>query len=197
MSLHALLQENKAELLNNFPKILNIKILDFKTAITITLTIIGFILIRKNFVVGLKPRIIYETKKRKASNIWMGKPDEDVWAVTIRNVGLGAAVIENFTFSLFKEKKYEFDYQKINEELKRLNLRLEVDYYLANITRGYTLSAKEETCIFEIPLNKSDKVKYLDIKLKFKGLLGDRYNKEIYCIPRKGINYSVDLSLYN
>jgi hypothetical protein len=103
------------------------------------------------------------------------------------NVGLGPAEIESYKFRLDPVGKYNLTFHGLIEKLAELGLKLDSDYFLNNITKGYTVAQKEPLIIFEASLYKLDTLRCFDIEIRFKGYLGNKYIKEIYCIPRKGI----------
>src|SRR4051812_41916730 len=60
---HSIIQENpirfqRTEFLRDISKI---KIVDTKTAFSILITLVGLILVRHHFILGFKPRLIYES----------------------------------------------------------------------------------------------------------------------------------------
>jgi hypothetical protein len=189
---YAFIQENQL----SSKQIFKYKLLDLKSAITILFTVAGLILVRKHFVLGLMPRIIYEARKHDKEKTWLLNSNESVWAVKIKNVGLGPAIMLSISFRLKVDGEY-MGYQKFIEELRLKGLCLERDFYLSNITLGYTIPSKDEACIFEVVINKTIDLKCLDVKMEFKGLLGEKYSKVVYCIPRLGINRTSSIQLVN
>lgn len=165
----------------------NLKILDTKSAITIFVSTLGLTLIRNQFLLGFKPRIIYEGVKLKKGTIDFLHSTENVWSVKIKNVGLGAAVIETYKFRLNPNEGFDLTYHEVIEHLKGKNLYREKDFFLNNITQGYTISAKDNLVIFELVLFRSEVLSCLDVQMTFQGFLGARYIKEVFCIPRNGI----------
>jgi len=173
------------------------EILDTKTSCTIFISLLGLILIRHHFILGFKPRLIYESEK-----ILDQTSKTESWEVKIRNVGLGAAVIADYKFRLSMDnandaKDYTLDFQQVKNILEAKNIYLDKDFSLTNITKGYTLTSKEEKVIFKIVLPKAFIIKQLDIKLIFVGFIGGKYRKEVFLIPRKGIFKTPVLELHN
>lgn len=84
-------------------------------------------------------------------------------------------------------------YQEVLDQLFKLQLLKFRDFELVNFSQGWSLGAKMERVIFEMDLSKHSKhedwrkVEQLDIRLEYRSLLNDRYEKTIYCIPRLGI----------
>ncbi len=187
LTLYSIFQVN-AGLFNVEPaKWLSIKILDTSTSATLFVTILGALLVRHQFALGILPRINYTsafTAKQDTRNLSVSF---ETWRVDIRNTGLGAAII-NRTSYLIKlaganEPATSQSYNEIIKALSKSNLILGSDYWLGNITPGFSLSPKDEFLLFEIKTEHREKVKQLDMMLYFQGQLGDRYRREIFLIP--------------
>ncbi|MCH5716699.1 hypothetical protein [Niabella hibiscisoli] len=70
------------------------------------------------------------------------------------------------------------------KELEKIELVHKEDYWFENVSNGFTLSHGENCILFEIKIEHKDKLKQLDALVSFRGFLGDRYNREIFFIPR-------------
>ena len=191
LTIYAVLKSNSYFLTSPFQKYFSFEILDTKTASTIFVTFISLLLVRHQFVIGFKPKIIYECKKTKTSV----NPELDhggiLWQVKIRNVGLGTAIFSSYVFRVgllqVSESDYNKEFTEIIEELKTQGLYYEEDYYLSNITNGYAMPSKDERILFEVRLPNGYAIKQIDVKMVFSGYLGGKYHKEVYLIPRRGI----------
>jgi len=81
----------------------------------------------------------------------------------------------------------------LTAQLKNEGFLQQEDYDLTYISKGWIIGSKEERIILEMDMSDKDKkgnlrrIEKLDIQLEFEGSLGDAYAKEIYCIPRRGI----------
>lgn len=192
--IYAILQDN-AELLlaKKNHHLVQMKLLDLKTSFTIFISLLGLILLRHHFLEGFKPRIVYETKKCKTPTFDAYDFEGEIWQVKIRNVGLGAATILDYEFrfhpSKITNKKYLTNYSEVIKEISKEGVNLESEYYLDEITAGYTLPSKEEIVLFEMETSSALKLKQLDLKIEFTGFLGGKYSKEIFLLPRLGINF--------
>lgn len=191
LTCYAVIQKNKEFLGCQDIALFKIKILDPGAAFTIFATFIGIIIARNNISHGLKPYIVYECKRGNES--LSGLPGYSKYlTVQIKNVGMGVALIESVRYKItFKDSTannhpYE-SYENVIDKLKAKGFSKQKDFYLLEISKGFALSAKDEKIIFEIPIIKADSISSLDIKIIFKGFLNDSYQKEVYCIPRKGI----------
>lgn len=168
----------------------SIEILDTKTACSLFATFLGLLLVRNQFIVGSKPKIVYECVKTKSSSNPELENKGILWQVRMHNVGLGAAAFLSYKFRVgidcINDGEY-VDYATTIEELKKNGLLLEEDFYLLNITFGGAMSAKDQQIIFEILLSVGYKIKQIDARVIFEGYLGGRYQKDMYLIPRLGI----------
>jgi hypothetical protein len=169
----------------------SLELLDTKTACTIFVSLVGLLLLRHQFVIGYRPKLIYEGSKKDAANHPELPENNLVWQVKIKNVGLGTAIFSDFKFRLSlnqtEDKSYDLGFFDTVEKLEEEGFRFEEDYYLANITNGYAMTTKEEKIVFEVILPKGHGIKQLDLKMTFEGYLGGKYRKEVYIIPRRGI----------
>lgn len=75
-------------------------------------------------------------------------------------------------------------FHEVVKDLAKAKLVLDSDYWLGNITPGFSLSPKDEFLVFEIKTEHREKLKYLDMWLYFQGQLGDKYRRKIFLIPR-------------
>lgn len=168
---------------------LSFKILDTSSAASLFVTLMGALLVRHQFALGLLPRINYKSAKaiRKDS----ASPDASfsTWRVELLNSGLGAAVINStkYLLELSDEKSGECSggHKQIIQELAKVNLIRDSDYWLENITTGFALSPKEGCPVFEIKTEHLSKIKRLDMVLYFQDQLGGKYWREIFLVPHR------------
>jgi len=113
-----------------------------------------------------------------------------VLTVNIKNVGSGIALIRSVKYRVVppnENKEYDHSYDDVIETIAQEGYENRKDFVLLEFSNGFALSPKDEKSILEVPISNYLKGKTLDIKIEFEGFLGDRYCKEIFCIPRKGI----------
>jgi hypothetical protein len=167
--------------------------IDLDKIITITVTLIGLIITRNSIAHGMRPYLVYECKITDKSDFNL-KKFKHILSIQIKNVGSGVARIRSikyrmsFDLTLELPSKYQSDFDNIIKTLEIKHLKNRKDYALLEMTNGYALPSKEEKTLFEIPLGRSLENTAFDIKIEFEGFLGDRYSKEIYCIPRRGVS---------
>ena len=166
----------------------NFKIMDTSTAASLFVTLLGALLVRHQFALGLLPRIIYRSTNAIKNNTIHPGLSFETWRVEIRNSGLGPAVINNsfYTLELFEEKEgcQMGNFHDIINELCKSGLVRDNDYWLENITAGFALCPKDDCIVFEIKLEYLEKIKRLDMLLYFQNQLGGKHSQEIYFIPR-------------
>jgi hypothetical protein len=165
----------------------NLNFIDLDKLLTITLTVLGLIIARNNIAHGMRPYIVYECKRGKPIEL---KHFSNVLSVHIKNVGSGIALIRSIKYRMVSDggkseysKNYD-DIIAITSQQGYINRR---HFILLEISNGFALSPKDEKCVFETPISNYLNDKAFDIMVEFEGFLGDRYEKEIFCIPRKGV----------
>ena len=188
LTLYSILQTNAEVFHIVNSRFLSIKILDTASAASLFVTLLGALLVRHQFVLGVLPRINYKSRNTERRNKQNPNKSDETWRVEIRNTGLGSAIINRAEYRLeLASTKSQFDYYTIEDilkELTRINLKVDRDYWIGNISNGFSLSPKDDFFVFEIKTEHIEKIKRLDLVLYFQGQLGDRYRKEISLIPR-------------
>ena len=167
-----------------------LKLLDTKSSITILVSLLGLLVVTKKFVKSFSPYIVYESSFSPESKFGLVSQKVRFWSVTLRNAGLGTAVITNVSYKIaFTDGKIcSANNSTVIDYFKENQLTYEKDFSVMRLSRGYAIASKEHVCIFEIPTENSSRVSLFDIKYEYKGFLGDRYTKEIHCIPHGGVS---------
>jgi hypothetical protein len=188
---YGVLQENKDLINKKYHYYFAVKILDTKTCASLFITLIGLILVRHHFLIGFMPILVYETRRTKKPSYDAIFQDCEVWQVKIRNVGLGAAKILKYEFRVgqtsISEDDHDQDYDEVTKLLHSINIVHDRDYCMEEITSGYTLPSKDEILIFEMNTAMLSKIKQLDLQITFSGLLGGRFIKDVFLIPRNDL----------
>ena len=188
LTLYSILQTNSEVLHLENSRLISIKILDPASAATLFITLLGALLIRHQFALGVLPRINY--KSTKAEKLDKQNPNKtfETWRIEIRNTGLGSAIINRSEYMLehvrSKNGSVCYTFEDLLKELAKINLVRERDYWIENISNGFSLSPKDDCAVFEIKMDHINKLKRLHLVLYFQGLLGDRYSREIILIPQ-------------
>jgi len=88
----------------------------------------------------------------------------------------------------------KLSFAELTSQLKKEGFLQHEDYDLTYFSKGWIIGSKEERVILEMDMSDQDKknnlrrIEKLDVQLVVEGSLGDSYAKEIYCIPRRGID---------
>lgn len=184
----SIIQQNLALLGLKETGFLTLKILDTNTAASLFVTLIGAILVRHQFAPGLRPRLTYGSSHTTKNHPETIDESCEVWQVVLHNAGSGSAIFNSIRFRIGIDAINLADYSKshkdIVQELADIGLIRDHYYWLVNISKGSTLSPKEDWPIFEIKASKIHLIKQLDATVQFQGLLGDKYNRELFLIPR-------------
>lgn len=168
-------------------RLFSIKIIDTSTAASLFVTLIGALLVRHQFVIGVLPRINYTSKTAERATKQNLNELLETWRVEIRNTGLGSAIINRLEYTIEpangKVHLNHCTFEQALNQLAEIGLIREHDFWIGNMSSGFSLSPKDEFFVFEIELKHITKLKRLDLILDFQGQLGDRYRREINLIP--------------
>lgn len=186
LTIYSILQTN-SELFNlRETRWLYIKILDTSTSATLFVTLLGALLVRHQFALGILPRINYTSAITTKHDTRNTNVSFETWRVEIRNTGLGSAIINHSEYlielSIANETKSK-SFADIIVELGKIDLVHGKDYWLGKMSSGFSLSPKDEFLVFEIKTEHIPKLNRLDMTLYFQGQLGDKYLREIRFIP--------------
>lgn len=188
LTLYSILQAN-VDLFNfKSAKWLSIKILDTSSAATLFITLLGALLVRHQFALGILPRINYTSTLTTKQDSRVSSKAFETWRVDIRNTGLGSAIITKTEYFIKTSKKGRVaepkSFNEIVDELVKLELIRGEDYWMSSITSGFSLSSKDEFLVFEIKTVHLKKLPSIYMNLFFQGQLGDKYCREILLTPR-------------
>lgn len=172
-----------------------------RASLTVFAGFISLLFVREQFVQGLRPFLTYSCFRSKDNDKALdmnhisfseqsphSELDEGVlFKVTLENIGGGMATMKNVEYRL----SFEYgilgnfcSFSEIKTKMYQNGLEFNKDYWISSFSKGWSISKEKEVLIFEIPLRKSEKIYCLDIKFEYEGLLGDAYEKQVYCIPR-------------
>ncbi|PPK98284.1 hypothetical protein [Parapedobacter indicus] len=186
--IYSILQENIDLINKRYHTYFGMRILDTKTCASLFITLIGLLLVRHHFLIGFMPILVYETRRTKKPTFDAIFENCEVWQVKVKNVGLGAAKILKYEFRLNQSEIEDTSHDKNFDEtivaLNDINIVYDKDFCLEEITSGYTLPSKDEMIIFEINTAILSKLRQLDLQITFSGLLGNRFVKDVFLIPR-------------
>lgn len=191
LTLYSILQENLPLLDFEKPRFLLVRVLSTEASASLFVTVLGALLVRNQFVLGLRPRISY-----KSDNIGSGT----AWQVKIKNAGLGAAIINRCVFELetfnSTECSLPIEFEDVINNFSKIGLVYETDFSLGKISSGFTFPPQEEYTVFDIKTEHIHKVSCLNMILYFQGFLGDKYYRRIVLIPENLTREKMDTSFF-
>lgn len=169
-----------------------------RTSLTVFAGFISLLFVREQFVQGLRPFLTYSCFRSKDNDKALDlnhisfsddiESDKGVlFKTTLENIGGGMATMKSVEYRLsFKYGEFgDFEsFSDIKTKMYENGLEFNKDYWISSFSKGWSIAKEKEVLIFEIPLRKSNKIFCLDIKFEYEGLLGDTYEKQVYCIPR-------------
>ena len=166
----------------------SIQILDNKSSATIIVGLLGLAFVNRQVVLAYRPFLNYRSQKTSSSTFALRQDanNKGFWGVKLQNIASGPAIVTRSLYRVSKNDEYE-GYESVLAKLSEAGLTNGEDFVLRFLSNGWCLAAKDECIIAEFDLQKAMSLSALDIKVEFKGLLGDEYEKQIFCIPRKGI----------
>jgi hypothetical protein len=171
-----------------------LKLVDANTAFTIFVALLSLIAVRQQFIYGTKPFLVYHSQFTHESRL--GLPGASaatrIWQVTLSNAGQGAASIREVRYRIAAQGEalsdsYFLPGSALTEVLEGLGLRNERDYSLVSFSEGFRVTAGAEQPIFEVFEAAAGAVHSIDMRIEIEGLLGDRFVKEVFLIPRSGL----------
>ena len=82
-------------------------------------------------------------------------------------------------------KRYRYTYHVMEQKLEEGSIRNQQHFDALNFGGWTALSPNETRVIFQVCLAKAISIVALDIEITYQSVVGDRYRREIYAIPRR------------
>lgn len=189
LTLYSIVQTNaKVFHLEDSPFV-SLKLLDTSTAASLFVTLIGALLVRHQFASSVTPRINYRSAKTERYDKQNRDEVFQTWHVEIHNTGLGSAIINRVDY-LFepagsKNCSSSYSLDNIVKQFAAIDLIPERDYWMQNMSSGFSLAAKDDFFVFEINMKSVEKMTRLDMVLYFQSQLGNRYRRVISLLPQR------------
>lgn len=157
--------------------------LDSRAVMTALVGLLGLAIARHNLALGLRPYLSYSNRLPRREE------QSPRFVVLLRNEGTGPAVIEQMQYAL----RFEGDnFESLLEHetaVARINQRCGVvegvQYKLDRFSSGATLGKDKERAVFELDNEAIERFLVLqrfDIRVRYKGMLGDLYEKTVECL---------------
>jgi hypothetical protein len=167
--------------------------LSIDKTITILCSLLALSFAVKSFALSVRPILSYEYLNPKGSSMSL---TGDTFQVLLKNSGPGMGIVTGSKY-LLKLRETETviaseDPIAILDHLQTAGLFREVNFDIFLMRPGYSIGSKESRTLFEIHPGEAIKLERLDIRLRVRSVLGDEYEKWLFCIPR---DFSVSLPL--
>jgi len=195
VTLFSLLQANAELLALSQPDwIWKIAILKPDQSIAILVGLLTLIVVRKQAAFGLRPQLVYEGRISRSPMV--GSTEESksssktssAWEVRVINAGSGAALIQDAKYSLRlsgeSDTRRDLSYHDMLSHLKAFGLVWGRDLIVSHISSGFAFGTSREKVVFVVSLGCYSQIEVFDIVLRYRSILRDEFEKEIFCIPR-------------
>lgn len=169
------------------PQALRFAWLDSRAAVTLFMGLLALAVGRAQFALGIRPYLSYSNLNPTPDETKEGKKH---LSVVIRNEGTGAAIIHEVMYHIkLQGAAYEqiVGHEALVQRLADAQLKEDVDYKLPRFGPGATIGKDKEREVFRLLKMLSGEllaVEALDMVIQYRGLLGDLYEKRVFCIPR-------------
>lgn len=168
--------------------------LDGKVLSTVLMGALSLLYVRKQFSFGMRPIADYRSWEESSSHLGLGRKDAEqrFFSVHLANVGAGPMLVRRAEYRAgptLPPGAYS-DFRSAISEVNRLGLRMGRDISVINLGVGTAMESRGERPVFEVDLGSSAVrlLKVFDVRIEFEGLLGDLYVKELFYVPRRGID---------
>jgi hypothetical protein len=173
------------------PYLWRLHILDTSIAATLAIGLITLRLAREQFVRGSRPYLVYSIDSpKKADDSLLLDETDAVILVSLINFGPGLAIITkanaSLTFRAPTERYDRVNLVHLEKLLRDRGLQAGSDYSLRYVDHGFSLGGGgSREAILEMTDSFISRVARLDLELVFESPLGERYEKRLFCIPRR------------
>jgi hypothetical protein len=191
-----------------------LELMGLDQSLTIFMAALGTLIVREQYAESVMPYVTYrcfqnfepllplnqrvihrlkpiEIFNPRGNNISQKNVNELYWNASFRNDGSGQAMIKaiSYTFEFTDESVvYSLSsFQDVINILSKKGIIHGVDCWVAYFSSGGAIRPDHDYPLFTAPIPCALKFRIVDIKIVYKNLLGDLFEKNIYCIPRIGI----------
>lgn len=183
---HAFLQANFKEVEPGF--ISEVKVLDTNDALTLLVALLSLVAVRQQFIHSLQPYLSYERRPTEAPQHLTGAKGEVYWTCHVRNFGPGIAFVQSVWFELSMSDQHigwnSLNYDQVVERLASQKITIGKDFSLVNFSNGAIIGTADKQLLLEIRDHAARRIKILDMRIRYRSIAGDWFEKTIYCIPR-------------
>lgn len=168
---------------------------DVKVASTLLIGLLSLLYVRRQFAYAMRPIAEYRSWESSSSHFGLQSvgAGQRFLIVHLFNVGAGPMLVRNARYRVAfdgAEAGVYGEFIVVFDELFRRELRSGREIVIVNVGKGTAMESRGQRPVFEMSLEGSTArlPTSLDVRLEFEGVLGDRYVKEMFYIPRRGID---------
>lgn len=176
-----------------FPGFWRLTLMSPGESLAFCLAVLALLATRQQIALGTRPFLRYDGQQANTSEAGLpgDAPADGYWRCSLKNAGTGVAYLDSTAYrvnvDIPNDREYK-SYTAVTRELKALGYTQGQHYVLTSFGDGVAIAPNESLRLLELPRLVAEKLRQVDIRLRFRGPLGDRYEKEIHCIPRRGIH---------
>lgn len=198
--LHAFIKENVD--FATFPAafVWKLNLLKVNDALMLLVALLGLLVARQQVELSVTPRLMYSCYPTAQSQFGLQvQQGRVIWTCKVKNVGSGMAIVRRCAYrvteSVSKSKRkqpFNLSYLDVVKLLRKKGLEPGRDYVLMQYSIGAVIGGGEEQTLLEVNRDALDALKVVDVELVFDGFLGERFEKQIFMVPRDGIANHVE-----
>jgi len=153
-----------------------LNLLSVDTAVSLLVAVMGVGLTVQGMAQNATPYLVYESLRTKESLLGLRRSRSGYWRVILRNAGTGLAICESLTIHLNGKRMRVQDFYT---GLESLNIKVEQDILLLNLSKGYALKSEAEVVLLETTYSSLPKIKEVQLMLDFRDSFGRKYQRDI------------------
>lgn len=168
--------------------LLKLKILSTDAAFTLFAALLGALLGYRQFYQTQRPHLTYNCVR--ANTVTFDRTTQGrYWTTVLRNGGGGPAQVTSvrYRIRLVNGVTYEGEHYAEAMAFLRVNgIREGSDFVLFRLGRGETIRSGSDWLLLEIDYDRAfNEIEAIDISIGVTGVAGGRFERDIYCIPRR------------
>jgi len=177
---------------NSFLNQFSIQDLKVSDSVAILISLVGLLIVKIHFSRSIQPYVTYICRQDKMSSFNLSTNGNDnYFQVILENVGGGLLIVDKIKYHYRLATRNivsTYDVREVLDDFREVELLPSKDFEFLFLFKGAAVSTRNERCLFEINVKHLHLINFMDATLTFKNLIGDRYQKKIFFIPRKGID---------
>ena len=165
----------------NYPVLARLRFFDTDVCAGLLTSLAGLWITLRSFSLGLTPYLVYESRLHPTSLANLA-PASAYWRVMLRNVSAGVAIFQDVG---------DADWPHRLRDAEGKALVYGVEYSAMKLSPGHALQPGAELLLFEVRMPQARRLADLRLPLTYCNALGERYHKEIDCLPPEGLKTRV------